>query len=82
MGCKFCKSPDLRVFMAEMNIHFPGLENLDTPTVWVFPPVTICLHCGRADFMVHGEPLQQLRDNSTKSKSTNTESAEPPESQE
>jgi len=68
MGCKFCKSPDLRVFTAEMNIHFPGRENLDQPSVWVFPPVTICLHCGHAEFMVHGEPLRQIRDNGSKSK--------------
>jgi hypothetical protein len=57
------------MFTAEMNIHFPGRENLDTPTVWVFPPVTICLHCGCADFVVHGEPLQKLRDNDAKPKS-------------
>ena len=65
-----------------MNIHFTGRENLDLPTVWVFPPVTICLHCGRAYFVVHGEPLQKLRDNSAKSKSPNIASAEPPESRE
>jgi hypothetical protein len=68
MGCKFCKSPDVRAFTAEMNIHFPGRENLDKPTVMIFPPVTICLNCGYADFVVHSEPLQKLRDNSTKSK--------------
>jgi hypothetical protein len=66
MGCRFCNSEDMRVFSAEMNIHFPGAENLDKPTVWVFPPVTICLHCGCAEFAVHGEPLQKLRDGSTK----------------
>ena len=75
MGCRFCKSPDLRMFTAEMNIHFPGRENLDTPTVWAFPPVTICLHCGCADFVVHGEPLQKLRDNNTQSNSINAASA-------
>jgi hypothetical protein len=69
MACRFCKSQELRVLTAEMNIHFPGNENLDTPTVWVFPPVTICLHCGCADFVVHGEPLQMLRDNDAKPKS-------------
>jgi hypothetical protein len=68
MACKFCKSSDLRVFTAEMNIHFPGHENLDKPTVWVFPPVTICLHCGCAEFMVHGEALQKIRDNASSSK--------------
>jgi hypothetical protein len=70
MGCRFCKSNDLRVFTAEMNIHFPGFENLDKPTVWVFPPVTICLNCGCADFVVHGEPLQKLKDNLPKLKAS------------
>lgn len=81
MGCRFCKSPDLGVFTAEMNIHFPGCENLDTPTVWAFPPVTICLHCGCADFVLHGEPLQELRDKSTKSTSPSIASAVQPELQ-
>lgn len=70
MACRFCKSPDLRVFTAEVNIHFPGPESIDKPTVWVFPPVTICLHCGCAEFAVHGEPLKQLKDNSTESKAS------------
>jgi hypothetical protein len=29
MGCRFRKSPDVRGFMAEMDIHFPGREYLD-----------------------------------------------------
>ena len=70
MGCRFCNSPDLRVFTAEMNIHFPAPEGIDKPTVWVFPPVTICLHCGCAEFAVHDEALKQLRDNSTESKAS------------
>ena len=80
MACRFCNSLDLRVFSAEMNIHFPG--DIETPTVWVFPPVTICLHCGCADFAVHGKALQELRDNSTKSTSSNIAPAEPTESHE
>jgi len=82
MGCRFCKSPDLRAFAAEMNIHFPGRENLDTPSVWAFPPVTICLECGCADFLVHGEVLQKLRDNGTRSNSAKPAFSEQPESQE
>ena len=68
--CNLCESPDFRVFTAEMNIHFPGRENLDTPTVWAFPPVTICVNCGCAEFAVHGEPLQKLREGSTKSQAS------------
>ena len=36
MGCRFCKSTDVRAFTAEMNIRFPGRENLDKPTVMIF----------------------------------------------
>ena len=60
--CRFCGKFNVQAFSAEMNIHFQGLENLETPTVWVFPPVTICLNCGRADFMVPVGPLKKLRD--------------------
>jgi hypothetical protein len=70
MVCRFCKSSDLREFTAEMNIHFPGREGIDKPTVWVFPPVTICLHCGCAEFVMHGEPLKQLKDNTSEPKAS------------
>jgi hypothetical protein len=36
-------------FPAEINIHFPGMENLAAPTVLVFPTLLICL-----DLRVHG----------------------------
>jgi len=29
-----------------MNIHFPGLKNLDKPSVWAFPQLLVCLDCG------------------------------------
>ena len=62
MACTPCKSPDQRVFTAEMNIHFPGRENLDKPTVRGFPLVTVCVNCGCGEFMVHDE-LLQLKEN-------------------
>ena len=68
--CSLCKSPDFRLFTAEMNIHFLGRENLDRPTVWAFPTVTVCVNCGCAEFVVHGEPLQKLREGSTKSRAS------------
>lgn len=60
--CRFCQPHELRQLAGEMSIHFPGREDIMTPTVWAFPPLTICLHYGCADFMVHGDPLQELRD--------------------
>jgi hypothetical protein len=35
-----------------MSIHFPGLQNIDKPVVWVFPEVLVCLDCGTAEFAV------------------------------
>jgi hypothetical protein len=35
-----------------MSIHFPGLKNVNKPTVWVFPEVSICLDCGVSEFTV------------------------------
>ena len=81
MSCKSCQSDNQRNFNGELNIHFPGRKGWDKPTVWVFPPVTICVNCGCGEFMVHGEPLQQLKEHVTRSKSSNIVSAEPPEQQ-
>lgn len=52
MACKRCYSQNVSKFNAEMNIHFPGYEGLQKPTVWVFPEVVICLDCGFAEFCI------------------------------
>ena len=44
-----------------MNIHFPGIEGLETPAVWAFPKLLVCLHCGYAEFLVGETELLQLR---------------------
>jgi hypothetical protein len=41
-------------------IHFPELENIDKPVVWVFPEVVVCLDCGTAEFAVPEAELRQL----------------------
>ena len=60
MPCKSCGSVNQKKFSAEMGIHFPGLENIDKPTVWVFPEVIVCLDCGTAEFAVPETELRQL----------------------
>lgn len=50
MMCKLCRSHNLKTFSAEMNIHFPSYQNLEKPTLWVFPEVVVCLDCGFAEF--------------------------------
>ena len=40
------QSANQRTFNGEIAIHFPGLEGLGKPIVWVFPKVLVCLICG------------------------------------
>jgi len=41
-------------------MHFPGLENIDKPAVWVFPDVVICLGRGTAEFAIREAELRVL----------------------
>ena len=43
-----------------MNIHFPGREGLDKPTVWLFQAIMVCLDCGFAEFSVPNAELRRL----------------------
>ena len=59
--CKSCLQEDQKAFNGEIAIHFPGLEGLHKPIVWVFPKVVVCLNCGAAEFVVSEAELQSLR---------------------
>jgi hypothetical protein len=43
-----------------MNIHLPGLEGLDKPTVWIFPEILVCLDCGFAQCLIPETELAKL----------------------
>jgi hypothetical protein len=58
--CSSCRSDHLARFSGEVAIHFPGLEGLDIPIVWVFPELVICMDCGIAQFAVPEANLRQL----------------------
>jgi hypothetical protein len=60
MLCKSCGSVNQKKFSPKMQIHFPGLKDIDKPVVWVFPDVVVCLDCGTAEFAVPEEELRQL----------------------
>jgi len=60
MPCKSCKSLNQSKFTAEIAIHFPELNNIDKPVVWVFPEVVVCLNCGTAEFAVSEAELRLL----------------------
>jgi hypothetical protein len=56
-----CESENQNTFPAEMIIHFPGIAGLDKPIVWVYPSISVCLNCGKAEFVVPEEQLELLR---------------------
>jgi len=58
--CRSCQSANQSTFNGEIAIHFPGLDGLDKPIVWVFPELLVCLHCGFAEFTVPERELQVL----------------------
>ena len=60
MPCKSCGSVNQSKFTGEIGIHFPGLQNLDKPVVWVFPVLVVCLDCGTAEFAIPEEDRLQL----------------------
>lgn len=60
MLCNSCGSVNRRKFTGEIAIHFPGLKNIDTPAVWVFPELVVCLDCGVTEFAVPQAELRQL----------------------
>ena len=73
MICVSCQSAYLREFPSEINIHFPGLENLDKPSVFVFPKLLICLDCGFTEFRIPKEELRSLAANVPGPKSAHDE---------
>jgi predicted nucleic-acid-binding Zn-ribbon protein len=62
MACRSCASEKQARFTAEINIHFPGMKNLDKPSVFVFPTVIVCLECGFTEFSVTESELRLLSD--------------------
>jgi len=45
-----------------MNIHFPGMQGLAIPTVWVFPTILVCMDCSMAQFTIPQDERKQLAD--------------------
>ena len=60
MTCRSCGSRNQHSFSAEINIHFPGLENLTKPCVLAFPTMVICLDCGFAECKMPNTELRLL----------------------
>jgi hypothetical protein len=60
MQCKACGSHNQTEFNAEINVHFPGLKNVDRPAVLVFPKLLLCLDCGFTEFTLSESELHLL----------------------
>ena len=45
---------------SEIGIHFPGLEGLNKPIVWVYPDLLVCLNCGLTQFESPEAQLRQI----------------------
>ena len=60
MACNSCGSTNQENFKSEIDIHFPGLRDLNKRPVVVFPDLVICLRCGKAEFTVPKEELDLL----------------------
>lgn len=58
--CKSCGSANLSDFMGEIGIHFRGFENIDKPTLFVFPNVVVCMDCGLAQFALGDRERREL----------------------
>ncbi len=63
--CRSCQSANQSTFNGEIGIHFPGLEGLDKPIVWVFPKLLVCLNCGFAEFAIPEAELRRLVESDT-----------------
>ena len=62
MSCRSCQSENRAAFPSEINIHFPGREDLDKTTVWAFPELMVCLDCGFVEFLLKKDELYRLRE--------------------
>lgn len=64
MSCKSCQSTQQSTFPTEINIHFPGRENLTKTSVWAFPKLLVCLNCGFTEFVLEPPELSRLKEGS------------------
>jgi hypothetical protein len=60
MHCPHCASDIQAELTAEINIHFSGLKNIDSPGLLVFPELLVCLECGFSSFTIPENELALL----------------------
>jgi hypothetical protein len=65
--CETCGSTHHVELDGEICVHFPGLENLQTPPIFVFPKLAVCLNCGNAKLKIPETELRLIRTASERS---------------
>lgn len=60
MACQKCSSENQSAFSGEVGIHFPGIEGMRNPLVFIYSEVSVCLDYGYADFNVPERELEVL----------------------
>jgi hypothetical protein len=60
MSCTSCGSENQKEFASEISVHLIGIENVNEPTVMVFPRLLICLKCGFTGFKMAESELRLL----------------------
>jgi hypothetical protein len=60
MSCLLCGSYNQAELTGELVVHFSGLKYLETPGVWVFPKLLVCLDCGCSHFTVPERELASI----------------------
>ena len=71
MLCYSCRSASVRDYPAEINVHFPGMEGLNIPSVWAFPKLSVCIACGAAEFTLTDADRKALADRDWRSHANN-----------
>jgi predicted nucleic-acid-binding Zn-ribbon protein len=60
MSCRSCGSENQTKFASEITIHILGLENVNKPTVMVFPKLLLCMNCGFTEFTIAENEMHLL----------------------
>jgi hypothetical protein len=61
MSCTSCGSEHQKEFASEISVHLPGMQNVNEPTVIVFPKLLICMKCGFMESKMAESELRLLR---------------------
>jgi hypothetical protein len=73
MVCPSCRSVKQAEFTAEMQIHYPGLKNINRPGIWLFPELLVCLDCGFSRFTVPESELASFAEGTLADESSTLE---------